>query len=75
MKTSLTVDVQLDVADPMTAQWFEDALMDWMRAQTGVVGARVVPHNELNSTAWKQSRAEEFASPRQNPFGRADGQH
>lgn len=71
MKTTLTVDIALDVADTAAADRFETALLGWLRDKPEVAGLATATHADLNGAAWRRSREEAFASPRHNPFGRA----
>lgn len=70
MKTNLTIDIGLDVADQREAERFEDALAAWLNAQKGVTDMRVLHNGDLNSAAWRQSRARVFGSERPSPFSR-----
>lgn len=75
MKTNLTVDIGLDIADQREAERFEDALSSWLNQQKGVTGMRVLHHGDLNSAAWRQSRARVFGSTRPSPFSRPGEPH
>jgi hypothetical protein len=75
MKTSLTVDIALDMADQHDMERFEEALNAWLESQTGVAGVRVMHQGDLGGVAWREARRRAFGSPLQNPFARAGGDH
>lgn len=75
MKTNLTVDIGLDIADQREAERFEEALSAWLNQQKGVTGMRVLHNGDLNSAAWRQSRTQVFGSTRPSPFSRPGEAH
>jgi hypothetical protein len=75
MKTNLTVDIALDVANERDAERLEDELSTWLMTQQGVEGMRVLHQGDLAGFAWREARRRAFGSPLQNPFTRAAGEH
>lgn len=75
MKTSLTVDIALEVADEQEVAHIEDALHAWLEGQKGVTGMRVLHQGDLSGIAWRDARRRAFGPALQNPFARASGEH
>jgi len=70
MKTNLTIDIALDLADDQDVDRLEAALNNWLSSQPGVTGVRVLHQGDLAGFAWREARRQTFGSKLQNPFSR-----
>lgn len=70
MRTTVTVDITLETPDAVAAEHAVTALLRSLTERKEVAEATIVPHDTLDLAAWRRSRQDSFASPRQTPFGR-----
>lgn len=75
MKTNLTVDITLDLAEHQDMERIEDAFATWLMSQEGVTGVRVLHQGDLAGFAWREARRRTFGSKLQNPFSRTGAEH